>query len=217
MVFTRKKKTFAKKRIYRKRPYRKQANIAPMVKNIVRKQLMERKVIQSATSAAITNTASISYQLTAIAQGDDINNRNGNVITLTGFSYKGVLSNHTDASNGTMVRIVLVQDLQQVGDTGPGYTDIFEGLTIDSSLNDLTRGRFKVLWSKLITINQSFSGQVLKRYIKKWIKFPNIKVRYNGSANTDIQKNGLYLYFLGDQATNTPTMDDQFKVYYVDN
>lgn len=208
------------KKSYKKRAPRRRKNYTTFsrkVKNIVRNQLLERKKISQGTSAAITNTGTIKYNLTNIAQGDDVNERIGNSITATGFSYKGTFYNNASATNGTMIRIILVQDLQQIADTEPSYSDVFASNTIDSEMNSANTGRFRVLWSQLFTINMAFSGQVVKKYIKKWIKFKTpIKVRYNGTAGTDIQKNGLFLTMISDQAVNTPNLDDRFTLYYND-
>lgn len=215
MVYTRKYVRRGRKgKTYQK----KNTNFVSKVKSIVRNQVLERKRITQGTAAVITNTGTIKYSLHNIAQGDDEDERIGNVITATGFSYKGTLYNNGSATNGTMVRIILFQDYQQVSDIEPDYDDVFQSNTIDSELNLTNKGRFKILWSSLFTINMGFSGQVVKRYIQKWIKFKRpIKIRYNGTAGTDIQKNGLYLTMISDQATNTPTLDDRFTMYYVDN
>ena len=42
-------------------------------------------------------------------------------------------------------------------------------------------------------------------------------IRYNGTADTDIQKGGLYILFISDQASDYPTCDYQTRLGYHDN
>ena len=108
---------------------------------------------------------------------------------------------------------MLVLDKQQIGDTPPAVSDILETVSPLSPLATATVGRFTIMKNWFFTTDDTKSQT---RIIECYKQFrPHAK--YNGVANTDIQKNGLYLVLLSDQSTNTPRIDFTWKVGYHDN
>lgn len=173
----------------------------------------EKYHLDTVVSGAISTTPSVTH-LTAIATGDGDGARTGNSILMRGLSFSMTWNMNASATN-TWIRMVLVQDTQQIGDTTPAFTDIFDSgsSNIINLLNKNTLGRFKILRDKVI----SFSSNSKTDYSKKgFIRFYN-HVRYNGTASSDIQKMGLYLLFVSNEATNTPTVSSVWRVFYYDN
>lgn len=173
----------------------------------------EKYHLDTVVSAAISTTPSITH-LTAVANGDGDGARTGNSILLRGLSFSMTWNMNASATN-TWIRMVLVQDTQQIGDTAPAFTDVFDSgsSNIINLLNKNTLGRFKIIRDKVI----SFSSNSKTDYQKKgFIKFYN-HVRYNGTASSDIQKMGLYLMFVSSEATNTPTVSSFWRIFYYDN
>lgn len=91
------------------------------------------------------------------------------------------------------VRIMIVQDKQQIGDTTPALSDIIAAsvssdLPAISPQTVLQQKRFKILYDKLKFCEISKNFHVFSKVVK--LKRDAI---YNGTASTDIQKNGIYL------------------------
>ena len=151
--------------------------------------------------------------LSAISQGDSDSGRTGNSIFARNLSMN--LNVKINASNlaTQFIRIVLLQDNQQISDTTPSISDVLDSAYPNAPLNQSTAGRFTIIRNWEFYLNATNQpGRVLKKYFKLWHH-----IRYNGSASTDIQRGGLYLLYISDQATNPPTAGYQIKLGYRDN
>lgn len=165
----------------------------------------------SSVSGAVSTTPSVNH-LTAIATGDADASRTGNSILCKRLTYNMSINMNVSSSD-TWLRMVLLVDTQQVGDTAPQWTDVFSAATISSLLNVETLGRFTILRDKIYTM--SISG---RRNLQLKGSIPlKFHTRYNGNNSTDIQKNGVYLMFLSNEATNTPTVTSVWRLHYHDN
>lgn len=162
------------------------------------------------TALAISSTGSVA-NLVGIAQGDGDGMRTGNSMLLRTHLLR-IRFTRNAAATTTIIRYLIVQDTQQVSDTSPTVTDILESADVDSGLKLGTSGRFKVLVSKTVAL---YADKPIYHYEK--YKSLYLHVRYNGSLATDIQKNGIFLLTLSDQAVNTPTMDLMSRIGYHDN
>lgn len=165
-------------------------------------------------STNITSTGAV-YPLHEMAQGDTDQTRDGNSIKPLYNLLKINLVNNATAVN-TRVRLLLVKDLQQVADTTPAVTDILDNSVaslVDGPLNNATVGRFKVLIDKTYTMT-SVAKPVLN---PKWYTKLFGHIRFNGAASTDIQKGGLFLVAVSDQATNYPTFSFNTRLGFTDN
>lgn len=136
-------------------------------------------------------------QLTSVAQGDGQDQRDGFKISVSSLHVKGFMR---AATGPCIVPVSIVQDTQQVSDSVPGYTDIFNGsgeLLAMPLRESLSISRFKVLRQTTIVVSPvTASGDNPNTIVpfSFYIKFPKgLPVEFNGSANTDIQKNGLYI------------------------
>lgn len=164
------------------------------------------------TGTATPSSSGTVLHLTNIVQGDSDNNRTGNSIFLKSIFIRMVATLHASASS-TFVRVILFKDTQQVGDTSPAVTDVLETASYLSPLSSSSGGRFSVLKDVLFNINDvSRDVHILKWYVKQ-----QLHVRYNGTASTDIQKNGLYVLFISSEATNSPSLPYNIRLSYHDN
>lgn len=168
-------------------------------------------IINSA-SPTVSNTGSIS-SLTNIGQGDVISNRTGNSVLVRNLLIRLSLEQHASATF-TFYRVMLVVDTQQIGDTSPTIADILESSSTLSSLNTNEPGRFVVLKNWFLSTD---TGRGLTQYLEWYSDNLMLHVKYNGTASSDIQRNGIYLVLLSDQATNTPTCFYNVKIGYHDN
>lgn len=152
--------------------------------------------------------------LTDIAQGDGDAARTGNSLYVRSVSSHLTISQNASATF-TRMTVWLIQDTQQVGDTNPAYADIFETASPDTFLNTDTVGRFTILWRRSYCMSAAATEQ-FQINISKPLR---LHVRYNGTASSDVQRNGLYLVAISDNlvATNPPSIQGQIRVSYHDN
>lgn len=152
----------------------------------------------------------------AVAIGDGDSDRTGNSIFVRAYNFKGVLTHNATGQNNQTVRISVVIDNQQIGDTVPAYTDIYESNSPFAHLNSNTVGRFKVIFSRTYIVNNYDNNAQLVN-----INLPmRHHVRYNGSATSDIQKGGIYICYSCDEvgaAGTFPTLAGEHRLSYHDN
>lgn len=179
------------------------------IKGLVNSEMLHHRI---GGNINIDSTGGL-LSLAAISQGDSDSGRTGNSIFARNLSMN--LNVKINASNlaTQFIRIVLLQDNQQISDTTPSVTDVLDSAYPNAPLNQSTAGRFTIIRNWEFYLNATNQpGRVLKKYFKLWHH-----IRYNGSASTDIQRGGLYLLYISDQATNPPTAGYQIKLGYHDN
>ena len=98
------------------------------------KGLVNSEMLHNNGTATISpdNTGTI-IPLTSIAQGDSSSGRTGNSILLKNIFLRIAANNNTAQAN-TFYRIIVFQDLQQVGDTNPAVSDVLESVNYLSPL-----------------------------------------------------------------------------------
>ena len=179
------------------------------IKGLVNSEMLHHRI---GGNINIDSTGAL-LPLSAISQGDSDSGRTGNSIFARNLSMN--LNIKINASNlaTQFIRIVLLQDNQQISDTTPSISDVLDSAYPNAPLNQSTAGRFTIIRNWEFYLNATNQpGRVLKKYFKLWHH-----IRYNGSASTDIQRGGLYLLYISDQATNPPTAGYQIKLGYHDN
>lgn len=164
-----------------------------------------------ASSQAVANTGSI-INILRIGQGDGDGGRTGNSVLVRNIFARFTFTQHASAID-TLYRMILFVDKQQIGDTSPAVSDVLDSVSCLSPLNSNTCGRFQVLR------NWYFHTSNARDTVKslKFSKSLYHHVRFNGSAADDVQKGGIYLMLLSDQASNTPTCFYNIRVSYRDN
>lgn len=172
------------------------------------------KLDQTLTAQNIDQGTPIVQHITAVAQGDGDGQRTGNSILARSFNFKGLVYRSSAGDANQMVRVSVIQDTQQVGDTTPLCNNIYEGTNPYNHLNSDSVGRYKVLYTKSFILDTVKNlSQILD------INVPMMHhVRYNGTASTDIQKGGLYFVFTSTQGTsNFPAVTGEMRLSYHDN
>lgn len=183
-------------------------NATKYLKGLVNSEMFHHDKGSDAT--AISTTGVITH-LTDIEVGDDVGKRTGNSILLRSFLRRIRFTKHASATT-TFIRMMIVQDKQQVGDTTPAISDILEYVDVDSPMKLGSAGRFKVMLNRMIALDSNKPTYHRETYRKLYSH-----IRYNGNAAADIQKNGIYLVLISDQATNTPLTDWYVRLGYHDN
>lgn len=164
-------------------------------------------------SATLDNTSDVSL-VTAIPVGTGPTDRIGNKINVIGFNFNYWFVKGSGAA--ALARIVLVHDTQQVSDsTGPGWTDVFSSTQTHGLRNMLTTNkRYKVIYDQCHALNAAYPSTSL---VKKFISFKH-PVLYNGTASSDIQKNGVYLLTQCNEATaSAPLFLYNIRTLYKDS
>jgi len=166
------------------------------------------------TTSAVGTTATVLH-ITAIDQGDTDANRTGFAILSKYLHIKFHVAQDPTATI-SILRIVVVQDKQQIGDTTPAYTDVFTTASTMAHRSNATTGRFSVLLDKTLSLND-VATETMYFDFKHSFAGKNNHIRYNGTAATDIQKNGIYLMMLSSEATNTPSVITNSRFAFHDN
>ena len=159
---------------------------------------MKHATVDTITST-VSSTPTVQGNLANIASGDTGILRDGDQICVKSLYFRYYVTQHVSATK-SIIRLVLVKDNQQVADSSPAWTDIYESASITSHLNNETAGRFTILMDRVHTLGDRplVAGSAYKKM--------NHIVRYNGAAFTDIQKGGLYFFAISDEPTNVPSV-----------
>ena len=172
----------------------------------------EKLHLVTTSSTGISNTGSVAI-FNNIAQGDSISGRTGNSILMSDvlLRYECVINS---SAASTLVRVIVFIDTEQVGDTNPAVSDVLQSVSTLAGLNKNQPGRFSVLYDRLVSLNSNGT----QSFNDKWyLKNMDIHAKYNGTTANDINKNGIYLLLISDQATNTPTVSTNLTLGYYDN
>lgn len=162
------------------------------------------------------STAGAVVNLTAIAQGDDIANRQGNKIRAKHISVSGQVSLNGSATI-TQLRMMIVRD-NNGSTTQPAITDLFTDVgTFRQNHNKLgdaqSNSRFSILFDKHILLDDQDRRQVAI----KWSSSLDHHIFYSGTAATDEGKGNLYLFVASSEATNDPVLSVDAMVKFIDN
>lgn len=218
------KRKYRRKRRYRKKGSKvaKTAYKALALAKTMRRQV-EYKFHGNQPSRVLTTLGSVD-NLNLIPEGDSSIQRTGLKISPTSLLLKIRIRHGDDGSvppildpRGVLSRIIVVRDTQQESDTAPAVTDLLVSGTslVMSPYNRLYRNRFEVLMDKTYKTCPNASNTVIydSQYLKLSSKRP---IYYNGGAQTDIQKNGLYMFMLCDDAVYTPTAYVWWRMRFAD-
>ena len=204
------------KKNYKKSSYKSKnvstASLVTKVNKLVKAYQPELKIHDAGIDSQSVTYDGICQNLTAVPTGDGQTMRDGHQVCVKSVSIKGSVIWNANASAQSYITFYLIQDLQQVTDSAPGYTTVFKSSAGPLSLlNREHLGRFKILAKKRI-IQDGNRQSFIDMYSKC-----NINVRFNGTAALDFQKNGLYLCAASDRLLQTPLLTWQSRITYTDN
>lgn len=167
----------------------------------------EEFVFDTAYNVTLAANTAVITPLNNIAQGDGQSQRTGNSILMKKLMR---MQYNTTAVANTLVREILFIDKQQVADTAPVVGDILESSLPIAALLKTTSGRFQILEDNLYTLNSaSTTGRVFRKS-----RMLHKHAFFNGTASTDIQKNGLYKLAISDTVC---ALTGMYRLVYHDN
>jgi hypothetical protein len=146
-----------------------------------------------------------------LAQGDTHAQRDGASIKPLSLRLKGRFHINGSAAT-TTVRVIIFQK-PQTNATAPSPTDYLNTASPLSLKNWSERFRFRTLWDKIYTLEINTDKQ--RALFDKTIKL-NGHVTFTHGATT-VETGGLYVLFIADEPTNTPTVDLHARLIFVDN
>jgi len=207
------------KRVYRagKKRYGGRRGLYKLAKDVYRvKSLMnvEFKKIDVNHTAAVPSTTWSTVLLNGIAQGDDYDMRNGRSVKCTSINVNGFLLKHNSAAQ-TIIRIALVY-MPRTDLVNPTTSQIFavDNSTV-SKYNINYAGYAKVLYDRTIMLdgaNKTMSKLSIRRKLYGHMRFIGTDATVGS-----IERGGLFLLYMSNEGTNTPTFNYQSRFRYVDN
>jgi len=186
------------------------------LQSFVNKLKPEKKYVDvglTLTNIADAGTGGVVH-LTQVAQGDTQSTRTGNAINLTdikiGFQFDRGTT--VSAGNNGHVRFAVVVDKEQVADTSPTAAAIFtSGDPICPRPNLANLERFRILYISpqidplMAVLDTDITSPPQRSNLMEYSWSGNLKVAFNDTASTDIEKNGVYFVVLS--ANNSDTID----------
>jgi hypothetical protein len=176
----------------------------------------EFKHIDTTVAAAVSTTPALSV-LCAVGQGDTNITRDGNSLKCVGFEFRYLWGMNASAT-ASLARVVVLLDTRNVG-AAPTATDVYASSVLALPNIDAQPNRFVTLFDKVTSLvlvgdsRQSVTGIVSLDILK------GVHFTFNGNAATvaDLRGAALFLYVLSNEATNTPSIDFQSRLLFVDN
>ncbi len=188
------------------------ANLVSKVNKIQKQYKPELKMLDTALSAQSISYTGHSVCVSNITGGDGANQRDGFQVTAKSVNLKCHVNWNSSASATGYITFYIIQDLQQIPDSVPAFTDVFSsGAGPLGVLNRESIGRFKVLAKKTVTQD----GQ-RTNFVDIYRKL-NVSLRYNGMGSVDYHKNGIYFLAASDRLTLLPAITWNCRLTYTDN
>lgn len=189
-------------------------SIARQVKNMLNTEL--HIINTNDTDATVPNTATL-VLLNGSSQGDSTAQHQGNQFRLKSVNLNYSLCIHASATD-TLVRVMVILDRRP-----DGAVFTLAELLVDSTAGDNVispyhhdyKRRFRVLYDRKHSLGSNNKGKALGKAYKA---LNNIQ-RFTGTGATisSIEAPSIYLVFLSDEATNTPTITYYSQVRFIDN
>ncbi|AXH75781.1 MAG: coat protein [Cressdnaviricota sp.] len=215
----------SKKTFRRKRYTKKTTSVAYKALSLARtmRRQIEYKFHSNQPTRTLTTNGTVD-NLSQIAEGDTSLTRTGLKVSPTSLLLKIRIRHGDDGATppvldprGVVSRVIIVRDLQQEADTAPAVTDLLVHGTslVMSPYSRLYRNRFEVLMDKTYKTCPNASNSVVydTQYLKLSSKRP---IYYNGGGSADLQKNGIYMFQLCDDAVYSPTSYIWWRMRFAD-
>lgn len=175
----------------------------------------QHRVIEN-TGSTPPDSTGYTYLVSNIASGDGISARQGLRVRVKEGIVRLFVATTPDYANVTSqaLRVLLIQDKQQVADTDPVVDQIMEDTAVSQAPITWAHdkdfpGRFRILDDQLAYFGPSDTTTVMELRFR--LDRPD-NVLFNGTNATDIQKGGIYLVFLS-SASTSPTPANYFSKF----
>ncbi len=164
------------------------------------KQVQEVKYIDNEVAATFANDAAI-YTINNIAQGDDVDQRDGDTISLRHLEVNLLITWNSAATSTDTVRMVILKDRQADGAV-PLQAELFDGTTLGciEHFNDVYDSRFIILLDKVINNPFPSTAKNKTQTVRYRMKLRG-KAKFigTGSAITDVGQGSVFICTTGNQ------------------
>lgn len=181
--------------------------------------LFEKKHLDSVIGATGVSSTPTAYHLTAITQGDNDEERIGLQVMLSGLKLNLTARPSTSATSATYLRVMVV--VKKTPGTSITNSELFEDTTtgrMHYSIQEwVHRYAHKVLYDKVVDCSGGGPGDGTAGITRQlWVPIPKAcqKLRFDNSGNPE--KNSLHLLIVSNQATNTPSVEFNRRLYFKD-
>lgn len=163
------------------------------------------------------NTSGAVVNLTAIAQGDDDNDRQGNKIRAKYIQVQGNIKLNASTATDTNTRMVIVRDNN--GSTSqPAISDLYSSVAAFIAnkppfKDPQSNSRFSILMDKWVNVNDIST----RAKPVQWSMSLDHHIYFTGGAATDEGKGHLYLFIASSEATADPVVAITSVFRYLDN
>lgn len=175
----------------------------------------EYKVQDTAISANPVITPNTPILLNTIAQDTSADGRVGNKYDIKTIQFKLMYTMNASATD-TIVRTIIYYDKQCNAATAAITGNLLVGESVTSLKQPNNNYRFMTLYDKNVSMCSTASTEAYRQYYKRH----NLRVQCNNStADTiaAIETGALYIVFISDEATNTPTVSGSVRIWYTDS
>jgi len=173
----------------------------------------------NASPVTMTEASAIS-NLAQVAQGSSIVQRVGQQITAKRLTGRYWIR---PGNSNSMARVIIVQYKKQSSSTTPSLAKILENYSAGTgtvwspfSFTNQFNENFRLLYDKSHALDATTNAGVTRE-----LSIPlNFKIAYNGSAATDIEKNGIYMFMLSNETVASglgPLISYGLRLAYTDD
>lgn len=212
MAFTRAPKTMGRlKRFLRRRRPTKLVTVRSLDRKL-NSGARKRQLDSSAALTEVTTTPTV-FGLNLIAAGDGLDGRNGQTVAARRLEGRIELTPHSTIPS--IVRILIVRDKQQISDSAISTVNVLTSAIPTALTNPAALGRYDILMDRVYTL-PSVSTLDRDTFVRFSLKL-NFPMKYNGTASTDVQKNGIWCIAFSDGTTgNCPSWAYRMRLHYTD-
>lgn len=172
-------------RKFYKKKSKKKNGLKKLIKNMINKNTETKTVVNTTLGNVPLSTQGVNYPMMEVAQGVDQNQRIGNLIKVTSFRLKGIL---TGGTSNAISRIIIYIP-SNPNTMLPVTTTVYDPIDQDA---------FTILSDRLVTTNAN--GQTLVPYNKVSLfnrgQRNGLNVRFDGAQGSDLVRNSLVVYFV---------------------
>lgn len=186
------------------------ANMALQQLSDIRGSLNVEYKYHAVSSSLNPALAGAVLSLSRIAQGDTEQTRDGNNCKAKSLWAKWTMYKHASAT-ATFVRMIWFIDTQNISGSAPSVTDVLQSADVNEFKNHNNRKRFVFMKDIVIDLGDKTTHN------GEWYKKMSMQLTFDGSADTDTVDKSLYLLYLSNEATNTPTLLIKHRLRFVDN
>lgn len=189
--------------------------------NEIRKLInVEEKYHQRSEAVSPTQAGAVTY-LTNIAQGDDINTREGNSLKVQRYLLSGYITRHADSAVVERVRVMVVRDLQNQGATITGADVISDASTAYAPIAHINyinsakqTKRFSYIYDEVFCLDEYHPNHTFN-----FVSNHDCHCYYrNTDSAVTAAANGAYFILLFvDTTSNLPSVNFSSRIEFTDN